>query len=1101
MALTLSKSKAFLRQSLKLILRAIASASTAVLFVFYFVLVGLGNIQLLVLDLLNTADEVLGDVLDFESVEIGWHDNLPQLKVRGLELRTDTDLVKGQFAADLIDVRLGQPLWNRNGIQFDYLGIAFPKITGKINLTSASKRSQDQLNLENYWPASAILSTIRNFRQMEILYGHYELDLVGDLVDKKAKGDFEVNGGRHEDVHQLDGRISADWFSKSSLEFGIDIRTSPAGFPAADIHLDLKSLDLVWASLFLPASAYKLDFDINKLSASVDSIIEARWQNNRLDSADWTAILTDSNLNSSDDSTGSTSFKIAGNWKSLPFGKSNLQAEFELESLNAVTLLANYPVFFTHKFYAFMSTRLQSLSIPIVTGRIEFDPKKLVEDRIYDSLQMQGIYDDLTFKFHERWPPLENGQGTFTGTNERIDVDSEIVFFYGIPVEESFAYIEDLLHPDPILTIATSAPGPGSVVLDLFGPDGRVMPGRIDNISDVEGNVSVALDIRVPLRRGVEFQFDGSVAAENLTLMTTFDVEVSKVEGKLNFNRAKQVSGAFKGQALGSEINTDFQGEESNGALTVNGSASGTSQASNMSELLGHKIASQLEGDFSWTATYTFTPDRSYISASTSLVGLKSSLPSPFLKPTGSQLPLSILIDTKDKKDRTVNLKLEPFVDVRLQSIRELNSWKIDKGAISIGLADLPELPPAGVNIYMNSPVIDLFAWTNLIDNQAENENIVGDASENKEPIFWDQLMHVEVDTDLLLLSKQREINDVSVRIERQEKQWHMQLQSQQFVGVVNYKNAEFMAEGEHHSLEGDFSKCHMPEAKSSIGGKPISPIGFPKLTFRCEDTRYGRYQLGKSLIVGEPEQDKWAIKEINFKTPHTEVTATGEWLHSQKTNLEYEFKTSNFGETMKSWGFDVTLSDGEITSVGTLNWNDALTNWSAEKTSGAVDILGSNLALQTDIDTTGLQLINLINYESIFDRLSNDVSGLDKGGITFDHLSGKAQIENGIIKIPGIVLDSSFVEILATGSTNWVTKELKMEAGVNPKVGDTISKSALLINPLLAINLYVTNELLKALDLDLFSRRYTIGGTWSAPEMVLKKKAESQLNNDTQNK
>ena len=1082
-----------LRQIFKFLLRIIAWMSTGILFLCFFTVLGLANLQSFKSEFMEAFDYALGEMVEFEQVEVSFQGISPKIQVRGLELRSSIKEGAGQLITDFLEVRFAQPLWNTKGIQIEYIGIDSPQLTGQFDLAQylgRRKGVRTSPTSDGPWTFGVVLSSLSNVQTMEVSNGQFELQLNSPLTEKTVAGQFEMNIDPNDDVHSLLGSVLTSWHSPSSLNFRIDMSKVPSGNLSADLQLDVNSADIVWLSLFLPSTMGDQGLALDGVAAVADSSIEARWRNNRFESVGWSLKLTDPGLSASDNAT---ELSLAGEWKLESRADFSAQTNFWIKSLNATSLLANYGVFFPPRSYAFMAPRLQSLYFPELSGRLGFDPSQLIQSKTYDLLEIDGQYTDLTFEFNQKWPPVRDGKGTINVRGKQVGINSEILYFNGIKINDATASVSDIVGPDPILTIAMSALAPAGLGLDLFGPNGQVNPGQIEGITSMRGNADVKLDIRIPLRRGKQFKLDGNLAAQNMTLVTSVGIEANDIKGAIDFNRQGATKGNIEGEILGGRFTTAFEGEETADTFTVNGSAKGMGRISALESLLGEKIAARMNGDISWNADYSWTKGLSTITLSTSLAGLEARLPLPLVKEADAEMPLKVSIETKDKSERIANFELSPLLVGRIHSKRNGQGWLIDKGAVSIGLSQLPIMPESGVSVDLYASFLDLDEWLRVLDDEAEN----AENAENADLNYGQSVQRVQMVVDYLLLSRKRIWSNFKAQLTRQEDYWGIQVDSDQFAGVARYRSEDFLEEGEVRSFEAELSKCHMAEAQEPLSGKPIDPSTLPRISIRCADTVYGQYHLGKSTIVAEPEHDRWAIRTADFEAPHMEVKAEGEWLHSQTTNIRFESNSSDFGETMKSLGYHGTFLNGQMEGSGTLSWNDALTNWSAEKTSGKVGLLGSDIFVQTGIDTTGLDLIGFFNYDVFFDNLSKEISEFDEEGVGFDSIVGDAEIENGVIRFPAIVFENPSVQIYANGSTNWSTKELDLSVGASPKVGKSLTLIATLINPMTGLYTYLSNELLKTLDLNLFELQYSIGGTWKNPEMILLKKEEQQTDVD----
>ncbi len=1070
----------------KVILRLIAWVSTGILFLIFFAVLAVANLQSLMPEFLKALDDALGEMVEFEQVEVSLHGIAPKIQVHGLELRRSSEDGEGLLVANFLEVRFAQPLWNTDGFQIDYIGVDSPRLTGQFDLAQIASRRGKGQGADGFWSSGAVLSRLSNIRAIEVSNGQFDLQLNSHLIDKTVEGQFDMNIDQNDDVHSLSGSVFTSWNNPSTLNFRIDMTNDPDGKPAAELQLQVNSLDLVWLSLFLPATDDERALDLDKISAVANSHIRANWTDNRFDSLDWSLLLADPSLGSSD---SAASLNLTGNWQRESSLGSDAQINFSVNSLNATTLLANYGIFFPPRFYAFMSPRLRSLNMPELSGRLEFSPAELIHSKTYDLLEVDARYTDLTFEFNQKWPLIDDGKGVISVQGRTVDIDSEEFFFNGIEINDAVANVADLLEPDPILTLAMSALVPAKTGLDFFGADGRVNPGQIEWITSMQGDADVKLDIRVPLRRGKQFTMDGDISTQNMTLQTNFDVEATDINGTIKFGRKGLTKGDIQGEILGGGFTTTFE-EETGDILIVNGSASGKGQVKALDSLLGESIVAQMSGDFTWDASYSWKKGHNTISLTTLLEGVESRLPLPLSKQADTEMPLSVSIETKDKIERKADFRLSPLLVGQVQMKRNEQQWLIDKGVISIGRSQLPPMLETGVNVDLYAPILDLDAWTSILDDKVVNVDLN----------YRQSLQRLEMIVGYLFLSRQRVWSNVKTELVKQEDFWDIQVDSDQFKGVARYRDEGFLEEGEVPSFEAELSKCHMAEAQGPLNGEPVDPSTLPRISIQCADTVYGQYQLGESTIIAEPEQDRWAIKTANFTSPHLEVKAEGEWLHSQTTNIRFESASSDFGATMKSLGYDGTFLNGQMDSGGTLSWNDALTNWSAEKTSGTVGLIGSNVFIQTGMDTTGLNLIGFFNYEVFLDNLSKEISDIDEEGVFFDSIVGDANIESGNITFPAIVFDNPSVEILASGSTNWSTKELDLLVGVSPKVGKSLTLIATLINPATGLYTYLSNELLDSLDFNLFNLQYSIAGTWKTPEMILLKK-QNEPKDATENK
>ena len=148
--------------------------------------------------------------------------------------------------------------------------------------------------------------------------------------------------------------------------------------------------------------------------------------------------------------------------------------------------------------------------------------------------------------------------------------------------------------------------------------------------------------------------------------------------------------------------------------------------------------------------------------------------------------------------------------------------------------------------------------------------------------------------------------------------------------------------------------------------------------------------------------------------------------------------------------------------------------------------------------DSAGaLRAFGVLNVNSMSRRLKLDFSDLYQSGVAFDTLRGSARLEQGVLTFTEpLLVDGPSGRFQTSGSTNLVDETLNMKLAVTLPVTSSLPMVAILAGfaPPVAASIYVTEKLIGD-ELSRFtSTSYDIGGTWSEPEMTLRRAFDNQV-------
>ena len=1086
------RSKQILNSILEISMRIIALASSVVVLFGLLVALLIVNFNVFTPWLLSEYAERFEGTFSFDNIEVGWYESFPTLEIQNLSVKRNFDSDWLEFSAESAELRLAQPFFSREGWQLAYVGVVKPRFSGQWSLVKEKDKPAPVQNRGASLPIWSYLPSLLRIQQISVQEGEYEVVLKSDKFDVNALGQFNVESGDGDDANSITGSLLTTLHNESEVKFRFDLAGSTDDMNTVRLHINAKSVDAAWLAIISGGLLKERNVDFADVTTVIDADINGLWRAGSLESVDWAVKAHDLELDGTISNSKETLLASAGSWRSNADESSHIETTFELASLDFVALLKQHPGVFPPRFYDYVSERLYSLWVSRAVGSFSGNPIELIKQDRMDNLLIEGNFENLSLEYGKKWPPLFDGKGTFEIRGRRFDAIVAQGTIHEQPLKNTVVYVEDFTLPDPLLTVNSKIPAPMSLVFVLFGPDGTVNPGKTEGIVSGSGSSEVSILVEIPLRRGREFSLNGTVTpVDHVSAVTFLGPQVSDIEGKVYFNRAGLTTGELSGKFLGGTFKANFKGSGPLGNVVITGSVIGNSDAQGFEPIVGAALTSRMSGFFPWNADFEVWPEQKTIVFTTSFVGVESQLPFPMQKEAESEMRLRSIIRTIGKTERRFEFEMDKRIGDQVQSLisgnllakRENRVWGIDSGALGVGNAKPPNKDKSGVLIAVDIPVIDIEEWVNLIRR-----------NEGTSELGFANLKSVQAKFDKVWLAGKRELNGVNLSAEKLAEHWRVTINSDEIKGQVTYRNSDFLREGEAPLMVVQLSKCHLDASQTGPSEQSIDPRVLPAMEFTCSDTKYGQYDVGESKIIATPTEDSWKVTSANFNSMTFHVSATADWKYSNSSAINFKFNSLDFGQSMEQLGYPGIFDDGTAKASGHLEWDDAFTRWLPELTSGSVDFSAKAGVVTSGSlsDTAGgasKTLVGVFNYETLLNRLSVDVSDVFKSGIAFERLGGRADISNGIIEVQGVVLIGPSADIAVRGTTDWITKQHHLKAGVDPKIGNSLTTIAtLFINPATGLLTYLGKKVFESLKIDIFPLQYEITGTWAEPVVKLVK-------------
>ncbi len=1075
-----------LSRMMKFGLRVLAWVSSLALLVILLVVLILTQPNAFTPSLVNFAAARLGNDFHVERLGLGWEDENAVLSISGLAMQRDTPQGRVQLWIDRFDVRVTIPIFELQKWEVSHVDIINPQIV--FHHSVRHRRTADQHRTSSVDTSSIMtgLNFLSHLRRVVVSGGEYEFRYDTGAQPVTFSGGFEVDGNSEGLSKIVLLQMTSNESSQTQVTLTVATTESINAAMQTDLELIAHSIEFARLVPMLGDSMKVERMELARLESLVNAKVNASWSGSELAALNFSVDVNDPHFDGDIADVARAHFTAQGVLQLNDSKAERVDVNFTLNALDMVAAFKHVPGAFPPKFYQHASERLTSLWLTGLHGTLSFNPKTILETNSDWNLTGEGDFANLTYRFGDRWPPLENTSGTYQLRDRQVVITADVGSLYEYPLQRGIATIDDFMHSDPIMTVAADIDLPLKVAFDLFGEDGMVSPNKLNWIIKGNGEGTVALNVDVPLRRGKEFVLTGHVDLTDTRVLTTQGIQMDDLSGRLQFNRVGVTAGNLRGTMLGGAFNTEFKGSGGQGNYTATGKAAGRASANALKMIADGSITERLTGYMDWEADYSFAANQNELEVTSSLTNLVSTLPFPMQKGAGESLPLNLAMRTKNKTERTITLSLGKDLQATLQAEFRGDKWRSRAGTVAIGGAPVV-LDESGYKVAVDLPQLDYDDWSKLLKATEVSNNLESSTA----------LKSVVIDVDELILPGNYKLQQANIVADKEKSYWNIKLSTASVKGTARYQSAEFTSADESPSLQLNLSICHLDNTEKNAAQPPTDPVNLPAIELQCEDMRYGQYHLGKSVIIAEPNDTSWRISRAEFEMPTFTLKATGDWFYDQTSKIEFQLNSTDFGRSMEVLGYSGLFEQGVAEVSGILEWDAALTRWTTHRVSGNIELSAKQGAVVKNEHQRALKFIGALNYDTILQKFSHDVVDvLDQDGILYDTLTGTAKLTKGVFEINGIYLEGPSVSMAMTGSSNWNDRQHQLLLGVEPQIKNSLTTlTTVLINPVTGTLVYLGSKLAEQMDIK-FSYRYDITGTWEAP--VITRKRGKQISSRT---
>ena len=711
------------------------------------------------------------------------------------------------------------------------------------------------------------------------------------------------------------------------------------------------------------------------------------------------------------------------------------------------------------------------------------------------------------------WPPLDGIDGVFELKEKMLRFDIDRARYKRVALHGVNGRIDDLGTRESNLVIKGDGLGPLADMLDYVNESslGIMARHQTDKIR-AEGPASLALKLTVPRTPKPHIGVEGAVGFQNNRLTVENVPPVSQLKGKVRFTERSAQTDRLTAQFLGGDVRASG-GFKQNGTYALDMAGHIAVDAARGLDL--HGPAAQVLTRMSGSAPYALTVRGAkgrlpQVTANSDLTGLALDFPAPFNKPVGAPMPLRLAAGPSTVAGESglerAELNFGPIAARYLLHYEPKSSPTVLRGAIGVNRP--ADLPSEGVIAAVDVEAFDADAWRALVTQMRNNEapaasaaSAVSAATSTPNPAvaqFLPSRFALHIGTLTLL---KRHWDSVVVGASHADGKWQANIASNQVSGHVSWlPGADKASPG---TLQARFARVVIPSVadKDLLGQAMSAPAqNMPSIDLIVNELIVRDRNVGRLEVAAhnfnEDGVPVWQLDKLDIANPSATLTATANWRTStelgnaadettpRRTVFDFKLDIKDAGGLLERFGQPRTLKKGSGTLSGKMVWRGGPTAIDYPTLNGnvAVDLRHGQIL---KVDPGVAKLLGVLSLQSLARFATLNFRDVIGEGLPFEHVTGTAQIRNGIGRTENFEMVTAPARAEMKGSVDLAQETQDLHVQVVPTVSAGAAVvAAAVINPLLGLGALVADLAFSKSISHAFAREYAITGSWSKPHI-----------------
>ena len=693
--------------------------------------------------------------------------------------------------------------------------------------------------------------------------------------------------------------------------------------------------------------------------------------------------------------------------------------------------------------------------------------------------------EDADLLYKRGWPLAQNLTGNVQIDGKKITAYTEQGNIYNANLKKITAVIPDVTSKKPILNVDGYVSGSCSDLINFIenSPLNKntalQTPGKIN----LAGPMNLAYKLGIPLKKGSQTSVNGHIELlDNSINSERTGIQLEHLKGRVDFTR--------------SGINAnDLSAEYFNQPLTLNITRTDGKHIAHLSGEMDRKFIKkqfnhyypsntdlindyldQISGRSSWQASinlFSGEDSSQELLVTSDLVGIEIDLPQPLNKEKLQRLPITLKKTLNSAQARELEIQFGELLSARL-GFTSGENIKLDSMNINFGGANQVSRQSENMHLGGHMESLQLSKWLKMIQRKSKQ-------GIEKSTSIYDDLV-VDITISELELFHQF-FNQVNLKVDKLENDWHINVDSDDIRGVISIPS-----DTQSIVLNMDKLVLHKESRDESF---EIDPLSLPSIHAYIQDFRFDNKQLGEMYLETSYIDNGLSFDNITFQKEGLEVTGHGDWIKvadKSRSSFNIDLEALKLNTMLETFEYTSTsIQEGKTDINIVASWDGAPMDFKLENLDGDMELIIDKGQI-LNINPKAGRLFGLLSLQSLPRRLSLDFSDLFGEGLSFDRIDGSFSLEQGNAYTNNLLMSGPSAKIAITGRTGLVEKDYDQLVTITPQIADTLPVASSLFGPVgvgVGAVIYFVGELFESIPSNIdkiLQYQYTITGSWENP-------------------
>lgn len=684
---------------------------------------------------------------------------------------------------------------------------------------------------------------------------------------------------------------------------------------------------------------------------------------------------------------------------------------------------------------------------------------------------------DVHLHYADEWPDIFGITAEVEFKNQGMNITSQKGHIAGNNIQQVTVGVNDLAN-DQYLNITGGIKDDIKGLYDFFkqSPIKQSMSGLLEH-SRVSGLATVDLDIKIPLRKGLDAKVNAQATLLGNTLIfPNLDLAVKNVKGEVFYGKRGLSAKSLHASVFGKDVAVDIRPDKNHTVITGKGEL----DINNLSKKYPSELWKNIAGKSAATLTVNIphnslsAEELTRITLASDLKGVSIKYPEPIGLASKDMLLLKVST-TLGKSSVPVNIRYGKRVQAALL-FEKAKDKKLALSKADIHMGNSPGSLPerAGVRLSGHIQELKVADWQQALNLTKLEQSKVSSVNQ----------IDVRIDT---LAWPDSSFEQVSIKGSRKGLAWQGAINSQYMDG--SFYLPDNAASGGLIKL--DLDRVSLPKAKQDNGveAKPLAlePTDFPNLDVHSKRLMVGDANLGALSIKLRRKTNGLIIQQLDVISPRDKFTAKGAWEKTNNqsvTGLIGSLKSESLGALLKDVGLLSDLEGASSNIYFDLNWPGAPQAFSKASVNGLATVKTKKGRL-LNVEPGFGRVFGLLGLDTIKRRLQLDFSDLVQKGLSFDKIKGRFVVVNGDARTDNLYVESPSSRLDIVGRIGLGKEDYDQLITVTPKSTDSLPVAgALAGGPLLGAAIYIVQKVAGKTVNKLTGYQYRVTGGWDNPTM-----------------